>query len=858
MGTPALAHARSTLVGFGLILLMAYGCTDGPTPPGGSGQVFLPLAAILPAGAAGAADAVDRWRVQVVRGDQEVLAEESGSFSPGQTSADVSISVPLKDPCEDLEIRLELWAGTALYYVGELSLTACVGEEPRVQEVPMTPGPGLPGPDLELTSLTAMPVDPTSDDPVTLTAVVRNLDLRPAEASVLWIRLDGESTPSSHTVPGLNQGQTFQVQRALGTLQPGVHTVTAVADASGDLTESNEGNNERGLSLEVTPAPRPDLVVSSLTHSPAVPNSEDPVTVTAVVRNDGNASAGPSVLRIQLDGEYTSNHDVPSLAPGESHVVQRSMGALPAGFHSVVATADVNNGVVESNEANNQRRDDFDAALALWPDLVVSSLAHSPTNPSTEDGVTITAVVRNDGRADAGASVLRLHLDGGSATNHSIPALAPGATYQVQRVLGTLAEGNHTVTATADVNGAVTESDEGNNQRTDEVNVTVAVWPDLVVSSLTHSPTNPTTDNSVTVTSVVRNNGAVSAGASVLRLQLDGGSATNHSIPALAPGATYQVQRVLGTLAAGNHTVTATADVNGTVGESNEGNNQATDPISVTAAIPPQLWVSTDSLAFWSPSGGTPAAETFTVRNVGGGTLNWNAALWDTGAGCVYYVMPSPASGSLGPGASTTVSVQLQGTCPLGTSVSNRSFNINGSDGSSIPFVLTYLVVPSLSPATWNPRYSVAGVNACTLPAGTGSWFTIRFDFEDREGDVGSSLSTVNVSYRFSTGATGSYSHPPGDPYISYSGTGYAGTVRTDPCYRFGTATYVDVTLTLVDGGGHASNSVTVRMDRPSGAAVSEPASSEEEQGGSDAGGIPLQPPALPGRGGGISLAPRE
>jgi len=179
--------------------------------------------------------------------------------------------------------------------------------------------------------------------------------------------------------------------------------------------------------------------------------------------------------------------------------------------------------------------------------------------------------------------------------------------------------------------------------------------------------------------------------------------------------------------------------------------------------------------------------------------------------------------------------------------VSNRTFTIHGSDGSSVPFVLTYLVVPSLAPATWNPRYSVSGVNTCSLPGvGTGSWFTIRFDFEDREGDVGASLSTVNVSYRFSTGTTGSYGHPPGDPYISYSGTGYAGTVRTDPCYVFGNATYVDVTLTLVDGGGHASNTVTVRMTRPSGANVPEPASSGDQPTGSQAGGLPSHPPALP------------
>jgi subtilase family serine protease len=815
----------SSLAFCGVVLISLAGCTDGPTPPGSSREVLLPLAVVFPAEAWSFAAAVDRWRVQVIRVTGGVMAEQSGSFSPGQQSTEVSISVSLEEQCEDLRIRIELYAGNALYFVGEAVLLVCAGEEPRVQDVPMMPGPGLPDADLVVTGLTHSPSQPTSDEPVTVTAVVGNQALRGAGPSVLWIRLDTETTPVAFSVPALAGGQTFQVQRELGLLPPGSYVVTAIANATSTVTESDETNNQRTDSFSVTAAPRPDLVVSSLTHSPASPTTESSVTVTAVVRNDGGALAGASVLRLQLDGGSATTHDVPSLAPGGTHQVQRVLGTLSAGTHTVTATADVSGAVHESDEGNNQRTDQFSVTPAAWPDLVVSSLTHSPVSPTTESSVTVTAVVRNDGGALAGASVLRLQLDGGSATTHDVPSLAPGGTHQVQRVLGTLSAGTHTVTATADATAAVPESDEGNNQRTDQFSVTPAAWPDLVVSSLTHSPVSPTTESSVTVTAVVRNDGGALAGASVLRLQLDGGSATTHDVPSLAPGGAHQVQRVLGTLSAGTHSVTATADVSGAVPESDEGNNQAAHSFSVALAVPPQLSVSTDSLGFWSPLGGTPDVRTFVVKNVGGGTLTWSHSITDTG-GCVSSVSLSPSGGSLGAGASVTVSVQMQGSCPLGTNVSNRSFTLSGSDGTSLPFTLTWLVVSSLSPASWNPRYYVSGVNTCTLPAGTGSWFTIQFDFEDREGDVGAGISTVNVSYRFSTGTTGSYSHPPGDPYISYSGTGYAGTVRTDPCYRFGSATYVDVTLTLVDGGGHASNSVSVRMAKPDGAMAPFPAAS--------------------------------
>ena len=217
------------------------------------------------------------------------------------------------------------------------------------------------------------------------------------------------------------------------------------------------------------------------------------------------------------------------------------------------------------------------------PDLVVSSLSHSPASPITTDTITFTAVVKNVGTGQADASLLSLKV-GGETTppTFSVPALAPGATYEVQRelVLG-VAQG-YLVTAKADVNNDVAESNEDNNQRTDTLSVAAAGVADLVVSSLSHSPASPITTDTITFTAVVKNVGTGQADASLLSLKV-GGETTppTFSVPALAPGATYEVQRELVLGVAQNYLVTAKADVNNDVAESNEDNNQRTDTFHV-------------------------------------------------------------------------------------------------------------------------------------------------------------------------------------------------------------------------------------------------------------------------------------
>jgi hypothetical protein len=108
--------------------------------------------------------------------------------------------------------------------------------------------------------------------------------------------------------------------------------------------------------------PRPDLVVTAVTLSPAAPQEGEEVTFSATVKNQGPV-ATTAALRVAfaVDGTRVSWGSVSSLAAGASATVTATDGAAgktwlaEAGQHAVLATADDLNAVAESDEANNTR-----------------------------------------------------------------------------------------------------------------------------------------------------------------------------------------------------------------------------------------------------------------------------------------------------------------------------------------------------------------------------------------------------------------------------------------------------------------------------------------------------------------------
>ncbi len=105
---------------------------------------------------------------------------------------------------------------------------------------------------------------------------------------------------------------------------------------------------------------------------------------------------------------------------------------------------------------------------------------------------------------------------------------------------------------------------------------------DLRVKSLSHSPLNPSTADTITFTAVVENVGSKTAEPSMLSFRVGGESSPPvYPVPALGAGFNHTVQRQLQLNVAQNYRNTVTVDINNEVNESNEGNNIATDDYTV-------------------------------------------------------------------------------------------------------------------------------------------------------------------------------------------------------------------------------------------------------------------------------------
>ncbi|MFF0466164.1 CARDB domain-containing protein [Micromonospora zamorensis] len=276
--------------------------------------------------------------------------------------------------------------------------------------------------------------------------------------------LGRDQASSSYT--SLVSAATYQFVQ--GTNVVSIPVTATTADVQLRFTGNTGAPSGQVAEFEVcgTPAPNPDLVVSSVTWSPTSPSEVSPVTLSAVVRNIGSAAAAATTVNFSLAGAVAGSATVGALAAGGSTTVSFNAGTRPMGSYAVSAVVDPANTIVEQNNGNNS----FTAASPLvvaqapGPDLQVLSIASNPPNPAVGASVTFTVAVRNRGTTATGATTVTRLVVGSTTLNTSTASIAAGATANVA-VTGswTATSGGATITATADATNAVTETNETNN-----------------------------------------------------------------------------------------------------------------------------------------------------------------------------------------------------------------------------------------------------------------------------------------------------------------------------------------------------------------------------------------------------------
>ena len=449
--------------------------------------------------------------------------------------------------------------------------------------------------DLTVTSLSSNASSYDMGDTITVTATVKNQGLRSASGFYVALTSADLSTQSKY-VSSLGAGSSTTVTytyTAPSFSSTRDVTVAAAADSTGAIAESNEGNNTRSTSFRVIALP--DLIVSALSVNKSEYIAGETITVTAMVKNQGQSGVGGFYVSLTSPDLTTQNKYVSSLASGSSTTVSFSYTApsfASTKTLTVTATADSTGAVAESNEGNNIRNVSF-SVLAL-PDLTVTALSGDKSLYEAGDTVTVSATIKNIGPTSAAATTVRLSVPNIGTFTQSLSALGAGASRTVTFAFTaptSLSPQSIKVTAYADPDNKVAESNESNNSCTATISVK-ALRPDIEV--IGSSITDWYADMEVTVSATVRNNTAQPVPSVAIRLTIGGVSYTE-SISIPGNGSNLAVFRIT-VPSAGNYTVKITADPNGELDETDESNNILTKDIQVKT-VPTSIVADPDDTA---------------------------------------------------------------------------------------------------------------------------------------------------------------------------------------------------------------------------------------------------------------------
>jgi Ca2+-binding RTX toxin-like protein len=220
--------------------------------------------------------------------------------------------------------------------------------------------------------------------------------------------------------------------------------------------------------------PPSDPASAGLSLSSAAVTAGDSVTITARVRNEGEAAAGQVVVRFSANGKEIGRQTIEGIAEGATEEASLAWNTTNLnGEQRIDVTIDPDNAIVDENETNNTATAILTIAgtdVAIAP----ADLKLSRTNIVQGDKVTVTATVHNTSSAPARDVTVRFTdndaLIGKEQTIASIPAGGTATASVVWRTHSV--SGQRTLAVTVDAANAIAELDEANNAATAVVNVT--------------------------------------------------------------------------------------------------------------------------------------------------------------------------------------------------------------------------------------------------------------------------------------------------------------------------------------------------------------------------------------------------
>ena len=481
----------------------------------------------------------------------------------------------------------------------------------------------------------------------------------------------------------------------------------------------------------------------------------DTLYVDWAVGNIGTAATGSGFYNtLYVDGAVkTAPYYGASLGAGmNAATTDYSIGSLSAGTHTIMITVDSGFQIAESNESDNSYTKTITVGAASapnltpyapsgWSDKIVVSRATGNNTDST--GLTIGdslyvdwAVLNNGNAAAASLFYTELYLDGVLKQTWSTPPplnanyYAPVFDYPI----GSLSAGTHTLRIKTDSTGAISESNESDNEYTKTITVGSTSLPDFVITSISLSPSSPQLGQAYTAYVTVQNQGSGSGAANWLDVWANqpssqscganGDTWANVGVLTAGQSKTFTFG-MAAPASSGSYTFRAFVDSACQTTESNDSNNQSTLAYTVSQAGQlPDFLVTAISLSPSSPQPGQAVTAYVTVKNQGtvAGDAGW-LDVWanqSSAPACGASGNIWAAVGTLSAAQSKTISLSLAAPASAG-SYTCRAFvdsacqtpeSAEGNNQTTLAYTvgaasaLPDFVVTSIS---FNPAQPIAG-----------------------------------------------------------------------------------------------------------------------------------------------------
>ena len=345
-----------------------------------------------------------------------------------------------------------------------------------------------------------------------------------------------------------------------------------------------------GLCPLTLAAQKPDLTIVQMKVQPALAYRLPGrlVTLAAMVYNKGNAAAPPSKAVIKVSTTTSHPFYIGALEPNKYQTIYiNNIKLNNPGTYTALFEADIENTVNESNETNNEVPFVFEVRPVNPPDLSVKNIKIEPANPTTKDNIRFSALICNAGDEATPQFKSSIQIGGESTPLVLGPARISGPYCgPVQRIMKITEAGNYRVTVKADIDNSVPEANESDNEAFLSFTVKAAK-PDLTVREMKIVPANPTTEDTITFSAKIFNIGTLIAPAGKAGIRV--GGETNpvlYPFPLVTGNQWFNFGRQMKLDREGNYKVVFIADVEKTIDELDETNNEGSLTFTVRKLKP--------------------------------------------------------------------------------------------------------------------------------------------------------------------------------------------------------------------------------------------------------------------------------